>query len=180
MTREFRSRRATIKDVAIRADVALGTVSRIINGNATVTPELRDHVLKVIEELDYRPNTTARTLRTKRTQAVGIIVTDIRQPIAAEMIAAAGKVVRERGFAPIVGDFHNDRESERLLLRFMAERSVDGLLITISSDENASLIAELKKLGVPVVLWERDAAGVFSFSAQRSSPRHPTGRRASA
>lgn len=156
-----KTRRATMKDVAIRADVALGTVSRIINGNATVTPELRDHVLRVIEELGYRPNATARTLRTNRTQVVGIVVTDIRQPVAAEMIAAAGEVVRARGFAPIVGDFLNDTESERRLLRFMAERNVDGLLITISSDENAALIAELKTLGVPVVLWERDAAGAF-------------------
>lgn len=159
--KEQKPRKATMKDVAIRADVALGTVSRIINGNETVAPDLRAHVLKVIDDLGYRPNTVARTMRTNRTEAVGIVVTDIRQPIAAEMIAAATDVLRAQGYAPIVGDFRNDTDSEALLWRFMAERNVDGLLLTISSDENPALLAALRALDVPVVLWERDADGAF-------------------
>lgn len=161
-----------MKDVAIRADVALGTVSRIINGNETVAPDLRAHVLKVINDLGYRPNTVARTMRTNRTEAVGIVVTDIRQPIAAEMIAAATDVLRARGYAPIVGDFRNDTDSEALLWRFMAERNVDGLLLTISSDEDPALLAALRALEVPVVLWERDADG--TFASVRSDHRRGT------
>ncbi len=161
-----------MKDVAIRADVALGTVSRIINGNETVAPELRAHVLKVIDDLGYRPNTVARTMRTNRTEAVGIVVTDIRQPIAAEMVAAATDVLRAQGYAPIVGDFRNDTDSEAQLWRFMAERNVDGLLLTLSSDEDPALLARLRALGVPVVLWERDADG--AFPSVRSDHRRGT------
>lgn len=161
MTPPDKMRKVTMKDVARQAQVALGTVSRIVNGNATVTPELRKHVETVIEQLGYRPNPTARTLRTNRTNAIGIIVTDLRQPIAARLVAAASEVARARGFAPIVGDFLGDTHSEETLLRFMAERGVDGLLLTISSDEDSALLAMIEGLDIPVVLWERDAAGRF-------------------
>jgi Transcriptional regulators len=153
--------RATMKDVAQRANVALGTVSRIINGNATVSPELREHVESVIRELGYRPNVHARTMRTRRTHAIGIIVTDLRQPVAANLVAAASDLARRQGFAPIVGDFHNDTGAEDTLLRFMEERGVDGLVLTISSDENAELLDRLEAMGIPVVLWERDTGGRF-------------------
>ena len=77
MSLVIKPRNVTIKDVAQKANVALGTVSRIINGNTTVSPELREHVQAVIQELGYRPNPTAQTLRTQRTHAIGIIVTDL-------------------------------------------------------------------------------------------------------
>lgn len=161
MSSVTKTRRVTIKDVAIRAEVSLGTVSRIINGNQTVAPELRDHVQSVIRELGYLPNAIARTMRTNRTEVIGIIVTDIRQSVAAQMIAAAAETVRRFGFAPVVGDFLNDAGSEEMLLRFMSERNVDGLLVTISTDEDPRLFDRLRSLSIPVVLWERDGAGQF-------------------
>ncbi|MCB1387540.1 MAG: LacI family DNA-binding transcriptional regulator [Rhodobacteraceae bacterium] len=161
MNQAEKQARATMKDVARRANVALGTVSRIVNGNASVSPELREHVEAVIQELGYRPNVHARTMRTRRTHAIGIIVTDLRQPVAANMIAAASDLARRRGFAPIVGDFHNDVGVEDTLLRFMEERGVDGLVLTISSDENVALLDRLESMGIPIVLWERDTRGRF-------------------
>lgn len=101
-----------MKDVARRANVSLGTVSRIVNSNATVAPELRRHVEAVIRELGYRPNVSARTMRTRRTHAIGIIVTDLRQPVAATLVAQASEIARRHGFAPIVGDFQNDAAAE--------------------------------------------------------------------
>lgn len=166
------TKKVTMKDVALRANVALGTVSRIINENSTVSPELRAHVEGVIQELGYRPNVTARTMRTQRTQAIGIIVTDLRQPVAAGLVAAASEVARRHGFAPIVGDFLNDVAAEETLLRFMSERSVDGILLTTSSDESPELLDRLTELGVPVVLWERDAGN--RFSSVRTDHRHGT------
>lgn len=154
-------KRVTIKDVAVHAEVALGTVSRIINGNQTVSPELRAHVMKVIDELGYRPNASARTMRTNKTQAIGIIVTDIAQPVAAQLIAAAAERVREAGYAPIIGDFHNDVAREETLLRFMSERNVDGLILSVSSDENSELVERLAQLNIPIVLWEREAKDAF-------------------
>lgn len=162
----------TIKNVAERAEVAIGTVSRIINGHPSVNPDLRAHVLAVIEELGYRPNVLARTLRTRRTHAIGIIVTDLRQPIAAELIATASSIARRHGFASIVGEFYSDVDREAQLLAFMAERKVDGLLLTLSSDEDPALIGQVEELGIPVVLWERDAGE--RLPSVRSDHRHGT------
>lgn len=161
MSVEKQTRNVTIKDVAREANVALGTVSRIINGNKTVAPELRKHVEAVIRELGYRPNPTAQTLRTQRTHAIGIIVTDLSQPIAAKLVAVASDIARQKGFAPIVGDFLNDVAAEENLLNFMAERNVDGMLLTVSSDENSELLDRLGALKIPIVLWERDAEARF-------------------
>lgn len=161
MSVEKQTRNVTIKDVAREANVALGTVSRIINGNKTVAPELRKHVEAVIRELGYRPNPTAQTLRTQRTHAIGIIVTDLSQPIAAKLVAVASDIARHKGFAPIVGDFLNDVAAEENLLNFMAERNVDGMLLTVSSDENSELLDRLDDLHIPIVLWERDAKDRF-------------------
>lgn len=155
------NRPATMKDVAVHANVALGTVSRIVNGNKTVSKELRDHVNKVIEELGYHPNVQARSIRTKKTNAIGMIVTDIRQPSAARLMASASELVRGAGYASIIGDFHNDLEREEELFRFMSGRGVDGLLLTISSDEDDELIERLLRIKKPIVLWERDVKGVF-------------------
>lgn len=154
-------RQVTMKDVAIRANVALGTVSRIINGNKTVARELRDHVNSVIEELGYHPNVQARSIRTKKTNVIGMVVTDIRQPSAARLMAAASELVRKAGYASIIGDFHNDLIREEELFRFMSGRGVDGLLLTISSDENPALVERLLQIKKPIVLWERDVNGAL-------------------
>lgn len=149
-------RKPTIKDVAAKAGVALGTVSRILNGNTTVAPAIRDHVLSVIGELGYQPDLIARSMRAQRTHVLGCVVTDISQPVASAMIAGASEVARQAGYALFVSDVHNDRRTEDRILQVMKERRIDGLLITVSSDEDKKLFDKLRNLPFPVVLWERD------------------------
>lgn len=153
-------KRPTIKDVAAQAGVALGTVSRILNGNATVAPAIRDHVRAVIAELGYEPDLIARSMRAQKTHVLGCVVTDISQPVAAAMIAGASEVARRADYALFVSDFHNDRRAESRILHVMKERRIDGLLITVSSDEDADLFRTITSLPFPVVVWERDFKGV--------------------
>lgn len=166
----------TIKDVARRAGVAIGTVSRILNGHSSVNSDLRAQVQKVIDEMGYQPNASARTLRTNRTQAIGIIVTDLRQPIAAAMVATASTLARRHGFAPIVGEYHYEGDREAQLLAFMRERKVDGLILSISSDRDDALVNRVKSLSTPVVLWERDTGG--KLPSVRSDQRAGSARAA--
>ena len=181
---QFRPRQApvkqskpTIKDVARKAGVALGTVSRIVNGNKTVDEELRRHVLQVIKEIGYTPNQLARSMRSNRSLAIGCVVTDLNQPIAAAMISGAEQIARNAGYALVVADFNNDRKVERTILRFMEERKVDGVLASTSSDEDPELTGALAKLPFPIVLWERNIAGT-SFPAVLTA--HRAGTRAAA
>ncbi|MCY0885351.1 MAG: LacI family DNA-binding transcriptional regulator, partial [Firmicutes bacterium] len=69
---------ATIKDVARKAGVGVGTVSRVLNGTGPVSPETRRAVLAAVEALGYMPSTTARAMVTKRTQTVGVLLPDIQ------------------------------------------------------------------------------------------------------
>lgn len=149
-------RKPTIKDVAAKAGVALGTVSRILNGNTTVAPAIRDHVLSVIGELGYQPNLIARSMRAQKTHVLGCIVTDISQPVAAAMVAGASEVARQAGYALFVSDFQNDKRTEDRIFQVMKERRIDGLLVTVGSDEDKDTLGKLRNLPFPVVLWERN------------------------
>ena len=72
---------ATIKDVAGRAHVSVGTVSNVISGLVAVRPKLRERVLKAIEELDYHPDQIARSLKTRQTHMLGMVISDITNPV---------------------------------------------------------------------------------------------------
>jgi LacI family transcriptional regulator len=146
----------TIKDVAKASGVAIGTVSRILNGHPTVAPAVRDAVLAVIGRLGYRRNASARSMRSRRTHAIGCVVTDVSLAIAADLVSAAETVLRNAGYAMLIAMTHNMADNEANILSFMEERGVDGLILVATSDEDEDLYERLKSLPFPVVLWERD------------------------
>lgn len=154
-------RAITIKDVAARAGVGLGTVSRVLNGNANVAPQSRDQVLRAIEDLGYRPNSVARSMRLGKSHAVGCLVTDIRQPIAAEMIAAAENTLRRAGYTLIVASTHFDDRREAEILSLMQNRVVDGMLLAVNRDDDPKTTQRLAAIDIPMVLWERSPDGGF-------------------
>jgi len=154
-------RTVTIKDVASRAGVGLGTVSRVLNGNENVAPQLRDQVFRAVQELGYRPNSVARSMRLGKSHAVGCLVTDIRQPIAAEMIAAAETALGRAGYTLIVASTHFDNGREAELLSLMQNRVVDGMLLTVNRDNDPDVAQRLAAINIPMVLWERSPGGGF-------------------
>jgi len=156
-----KTRPATIKDVASRAGVGLGTASRVLNGNENVAPELREAVFRAVEDLGYRRNSVARSMRLGTTHAVGCLVTDIRQPIAAEMIAASEAILRRAGYTLIVASTHFDDRLEAEILSLMQNRVVDGMLLTINRDKDPETVRRLAGIKVPIVLWERDPGSGF-------------------
>ncbi len=155
------TRTVTIKDVAREAGVALGTVSRILNGHENVDSALREKVLQVIGALGYSRNATARSMRIGKTLAVGCIVSDIRMPVAAAMVTSAEIALRDAGYAMIVANTHYEEDREAEIMAFMRERAVDGLLMIVNRDADASTAKRLKALNIPIVLWERDAGGAL-------------------
>lgn len=118
-----------IREVARRASVSVGTVSRVINNNPTVAPAIRERVEAVIRELGYRPNTLARGLRSQRTHTLGLVIPDVANPffsaLAKEIEQAAGR----KGYSLILGNSGESRSAEQLYLGMLADRQVDGLMI---------------------------------------------------
>jgi LacI family transcriptional regulator len=144
-------KRATIRDVALRAGVSHQTVSRVINGSPNVAAGTRERVLSTISELGYVPSPMARGLISNRTHSIGIVAEDISDQTFARWVAGAERAARARGFYLMIGSVEPE-DDEHGYLRLMLERRVEGLLL---ARPHASLdlqdLDRLTKAGVPIV-----------------------------
>lgn len=121
---------ARIKDVALAAGVSTATVSRVISGHGPVTPELREKVLKAIKALGYRPNLAARRLRSSRTETIGLIVSDVRNPFFTSISRAVEDMAYQQGMRVILCNSDESPEKETLYLNLMADENVCGVIFS--------------------------------------------------
>jgi LacI family transcriptional regulator len=153
------TKKATIKDVAESAGVALGTASRVINGASNVAPKFRQRVEAAIEQLGYRPNVLAQGMRRGVTRTIGIIIRDITLPGFASFVRAAQEILEEEGYALILTCSEDRKDRELDLLHILSSRRVDGLIMTSCSESNEELLAVRSSMGIPVVLLDRKSEG---------------------
>jgi DNA-binding LacI/PurR family transcriptional regulator len=121
---------ARIKDVAERAGVSVKTVSNVVNGYPFVAPQTRAKVQKALDELDYRPNLTARLLRGGRTGLIALAVPQIRMPYFAELAAQVVQVAKEHGWTVLIDETQGTLESERLVSEGIKSHLIDGLIVS--------------------------------------------------
>lgn len=141
----------TIADVAREANVSISTISRVINNSKTVSPELREHVYKVIERTGYRPNVLARGLITKQTHTIGLVVSDIANPVIATTAKGINSVCQEKGYTVVVCETNGRAEREIELLNKMADQRIDGMIFA-GVDVNYKLTDHMLSMEYPVVL----------------------------
>src|SRR5262245_37154142 len=123
-------RRPTMVDVAKHAGVSLKTVSRVVNSEPAVAPELVDRVLAALAELGFRRNDIARNLRSSRVNAtVVLLIEEIANPFYSAIAAVAADIAREHNTLLITTSSEEDPERERELLLDLVSRRVDGLLV---------------------------------------------------
>ncbi len=144
----------TQQDVARRAGVSRATVSYVINnradGNVRISERTRQRVLQAIQELGYRPNVTARSLRTRRTQLLAIMVPDLTNPFYPQLIRGAQASADRRDYQLLVYDSNDDPARERAFVETVLRRRVDGvILVTFHLD--ASDVEQLTQAGIQVV-----------------------------
>ncbi|GAA1277724.1 LacI family DNA-binding transcriptional regulator [Sphaerisporangium rubeum] len=150
--------RPTLEAVAARAGVGRGTVSRVINGSPKVSEKAREAVQQAIDELGYVPNRAARTLVTRRTDTVALVVSESEQrifdePFFAGIIRGIGSTLSETGLQLILTMAQSRHEHERLEL-YLTGQHVDGVLL-ISLHGADPLPGRLEEMGVPTVLGGR-------------------------
>ncbi len=155
--------RATRKDVARLAGVSDAVVSYVINhGPRPVATTTRERVVAAIEQLNYRPNASARALRLRRTDVIGLMVPDISNPFFSEFAKVVQEHLYSRGYALIVADSSAEAGREGAQVRALLERQVDGVIdYGVQDAEGLSLLTEAH---VPVV----------SMDSQMERPRVPT------
>lgn len=118
----------TIRDVARAAKVSVATVSRALNGHDNVTEAVRRRVLAVANELRYSPHHAARSLSSRRTHTIGVVLPDIHGEFFSELMRGIDQVARESGLHLLVSSYHGHPEEQAAALRAMRGR-VDGLLV---------------------------------------------------
>ena len=148
----------TLHDVAREARVSVSTVSRVLNDQPFVRAEVRERVLSASQELGYRPDVAARSMRTGTTGAVGLVVSDISNALFASIARAADSAFQPRGYALMVANSANDAEHEAELITAFRQRRLDGLIIA-TADECAPGLAERIGSFQAAVLLDRDVSG---------------------
>ncbi|MFE4539086.1 LacI family DNA-binding transcriptional regulator [Streptomyces scopuliridis] len=150
---------ATIKDVAVRAGVSLGTASRVLSGSSQTSAASRSRVLAAAAELGYIANGPARSLRRSRTDVLGLLVSDIRNPFFSELAHAAEQEARHHGYTVLLANANEDAEQADAYLRTFASQRIDGLLFSPQGTVSPQLAATLTS-GLPLVFLNRSIEGV--------------------
>jgi DNA-binding LacI/PurR family transcriptional regulator len=143
-------RRQDIHDVARRARVSIATVSRTINGVATVDKELAKRVWKAIRELNYFPNTNARALVSGRSRLLGLLVSEITNPFFPELVQGFENVATRYGYEVLLGSTNYEPERMKACIRRMVERNVEGVAVMTFGIEGP-LLDELALRQIPMV-----------------------------
>lgn len=146
----------TIHDVARTAGVAIGTVSRVLNGHKSVSADVRRKVMKAIQKLHYEPDHVAQSMRLKVTRTVACAVRDVSIPDFGSFVITAEHMLRERGYTLLLATTDERKEREMELLRIFLQRRVDAIMMTMSTEEDPVLRRAVKQMKIPVVLVDRD------------------------
>ncbi len=142
--------RMDIRTIAHAADVSIATVSRVMNNIPTVNPEIAQRVWKVIDELDYFPNTQARSLVSGRSRIFGLIVSEITNPFFPELIQGFEDIAVASGYEILVSSTNYDPKRMSHCIRRMLERKVEGVAVMTFGIEEP-LLDQLARRKVPLV-----------------------------
>ena len=153
----------TIKDIARRARVSHSTVSRALRGNQVIPNRTAQRIKRLAARMGYVPSAAARSLKTSRTRALGVMVTNIADPFLGEVVRGIEDAARQAGVSLLLAASYHEAQREKTVLRALAEHRVDGV-ITCSSQVSPAHLAELERFGVPMVLVNNQIAGDFAHS----------------
>lgn len=153
--------RATIRDVAALAGVGIKTVSRVINHEPNVSPQMRERVQRAVGALNFNPNQGAGALRRgdRRTLTLGLLLDAVDNPFSAAINRAVEVVASDRYTAVFAASFGDDPDRERTLVDTFTRRRVDGLILTTITADQGYLQAE-RELGTPIVFVDRPPVGL--------------------
>jgi LacI family transcriptional regulator len=146
----------TIKDIAKALGISTSTVSRALRDSYEISTETKQLVLECAERLNYKPNPVALGLKERRTRSIGIIVCEIANPFFSQVINGIESVAYDKGYNVIITQSHESYEREVAALQFLSSRSIDGLLVSVSTETNDfTHFKELNDKGLPIVFFDR-------------------------
>lgn len=153
----------TIKDIAKQAGVSHSTVSRALRSSPLISDETTERIRQIAAEMGYLPSAAARSLKTNRSRALGVIVSNIDDPFFSEILQGIEENAQERGYSMIIAASQRDPKREENIVRDMRERGVDGVIIC-SSSFSAEQQRKILEFGIPIVIINNQSAEGYRYS----------------
>jgi DNA-binding LacI/PurR family transcriptional regulator len=159
----------SIKDIARVAKVSHSTVSRALHNSSLVNHETAERIRQIAREKGYRPSAVARSLVTRKTRTIGVVVTRIADPFIAEVVNGIEEVANDHGYSVFLANSNADPDREVKVVHSFHERRVDGILVT-ASRVGALYMPLLTEMRVPTVLINNQHPGEFVHSVMIDNP----------
>jgi DNA-binding LacI/PurR family transcriptional regulator len=153
----------TIKDIAKRVGVSHTTVSRALLGNSLISDETSERIRQIATEMGYQPSAAARSLKTNRSQVLGVIVSSLDDPFFSEILQGVEESAQESGFSLFIAASQRDPNRERKIVQAMMEHRVDGVIICSTSFGTVQG-RQLLEHGFPTVVVNNQSAENFRYS----------------
>lgn len=153
----------TIKDIAREAGVTHATVSRALRGSALISAETSERIHQIAAAMGYQPSAAARSLKTNRSQVLGVIVSHIADPFFSEILQGIDEIAQQSGYSLFIAAAQHDHAREESIVKTMREHRVDGVIIcsTPFSAEQSQL---LKSSNTPIVVINNQSAEDYRYS----------------
>ena len=149
----------TMQDIARGLNVSVVTVSKVLRNKGKISVATRQKVLRRAKKLNYQANWIARSLVTRRTFTIGLLLPDFTHPFFAEIAKAIAETVRPHGYHVIISYFEENPELEKSEAESLLARQVDGLILA-SAQSGAGAFEQIQRRNTPFILIDRPIAGV--------------------
>lgn len=148
----------TIKDIAKALGLSTSTVSRALRDTHEISAATKGLVLAYAKEIGYQPNPIALSLKERRSKSIGVVVSEVANSYFSQAINGIESIAYDRGYHVIISQTHESYDREVVNVQHLASRSVDGLLISLSSQtKDISHLIHLHEKGLPIVFFDRVA-----------------------
>jgi LacI family transcriptional regulator len=148
----------TIKDIAKALGLSTSTVSRALRDTHEISAATKKIVLAYAKEINYHPNPIALSLKERRSKSIGVVVSEVANSYFSQAINGIESIAYDRGYHVIISQTHESYDREVINVQHLASRSVDGLLVSLSSETtDISHLASLHDRGLPIVFFDRVA-----------------------
>jgi len=157
-------KRSTISEVAKLAGVSRATVSKVFNNDEKISKKTRDKVLEIAKKLNYQPSAIARSLRNKKSKAIGLMLPNITNPFFPQVVRGVEEVALENNYVVIFCSFEEQFQKESQYFQLLDNRWIDGIIFSgVTGDkEEKEYIQNIQKRGIPIVFIDRGIEGHFS------------------
>jgi DNA-binding LacI/PurR family transcriptional regulator len=153
----------SIKDIAKQAKVSHSTVSRALHGSPLIAKNTVERIRQTARELGYLPSAAARSLKTNRSQVLGVIVSSVEDPFFGEILQGIEEVAQKSSYSLFMAASQHDPQQEQAIVQAMSEHRVDGVIICSASFKTEQR-RQFLAYGVPIVVVNNQAAEDYRYS----------------